>query len=123
MKIVSIDLYRLAKSKTSYDKNDFSRCSERCKNSINILKRQRMAHKLAQCKCAEGERILEFGCQDIMDNMQTLCFPKVQIKEEEEEEEQTNTIESSSSKTLTPAVIVVIFVPILILTACNKNIF
>ena len=49
------------------------KCSERCKNSLNILKRQEKAAKLQLCQCEPDERIDEFSCQEIKDNMNTLC--------------------------------------------------
>lgn len=49
-------------------------CSERCKNSLNILQRQSKAVKLTECQCQPQEQIDGFPCQDIKQNMLQLCF-------------------------------------------------
>lgn len=49
------------------------KCSHRCKNSINILRRQQNAAKLETCKCSGRE---EYDCPLIKSNMARLCFPK-----------------------------------------------
>ena len=51
------------------------KCSERCKNSLNILQRQDKAAKLLECQCdPNAEPIESFECSDIKQNMQELCF-------------------------------------------------
>ena len=52
------------------------KCSERCKNSLNILQRQEKAAKLLQCQCGFDEKIEDFQCSDIKANMENLCFEK-----------------------------------------------
>ena len=47
------------------------KCSERCKNSINILQRQKAAEKLQSCYCQGDE---DFDCNGIKRNMEELCF-------------------------------------------------
>ena len=47
------------------------KCTKRCMNSINILRRQRGADKLEQCYCDGSEN---FPCREIKSNMDTLCF-------------------------------------------------
>jgi len=47
------------------------KCTKRCMNSINILRRQRGADKLEQCYCDGSE---DFPCREIKSNMDTLCF-------------------------------------------------
>lgn len=47
------------------------RCSDRCMNSINILKRQPSANKLETCFCDGTE---DYDCLNIKANMETLCF-------------------------------------------------
>uniref|UniRef100_A0A8D9ADA3 Growth arrest-specific protein 1 n=1 Tax=Cacopsylla melanoneura TaxID=428564 RepID=A0A8D9ADA3_9HEMI len=49
------------------------KCSHRCKNSINILRRQQNAAKLETCKCSGRE---EYDCPLMKTNMARLCFPK-----------------------------------------------
>ena len=49
------------------------RCSQRCKNSLTILSRQRAATKLADCRCEFNERIGNYQCTDIKRNMGRLC--------------------------------------------------
>ena len=49
------------------------KCTERCKNSLNILRRQEKAAKLSQCQCQKDEKIDEFNCLDIKINMENLC--------------------------------------------------
>ena len=51
------------------------KCSERCKNSLNILQRQEKAAKLLECQCDPNAELIEsFQCSDIKQNMQELCF-------------------------------------------------
>ena len=47
------------------------KCTDRCLNSINILKRQNAASKLENCYCDGTE---DYNCQSIKDNMESLCF-------------------------------------------------
>jgi len=49
-------------------------CTERCKNSLNILRRQTKAMKLIECQCGTEEKIDDFLCSDIKKNMQNLCY-------------------------------------------------
>lgn len=49
------------------------KCSHRCQNSINILRRQEKAAKLNTCKCDGHE---EYDCPRIQSNMARLCFHK-----------------------------------------------
>lgn len=49
------------------------RCSPRCKNSINILRRQEKAAKLDSCICNGRE---EYDCLSIRRNMERMCFQK-----------------------------------------------
>jgi len=56
-------------------------CSERCKNSLNILRRQEKAAKLSECQCEANEKIDDFLCKDIKENMNNLCIED-QILEE-----------------------------------------
>ena len=46
-------------------------CSARCKNSLNILKRQASASKLEKCYCDGTE---DFDCVNIKTNMEELCY-------------------------------------------------
>ncbi|XP_024081784.1 growth arrest-specific protein 1-like [Cimex lectularius] len=47
------------------------RCSARCENSINILRRQEKAAKLNSCTCDGKE---EYDCDSIRRNMDRMCF-------------------------------------------------
>jgi len=47
------------------------KCSNRCKNSINILRRQEKAAKLTTCVCDGRE---EYNCVEIRRNMARLCY-------------------------------------------------
>ncbi len=49
------------------------RCSSRCRNSIDILRRQRQASKLEDCDC-EADR----GCEDIKTNIKSLCYKEAE---------------------------------------------
>ncbi|XP_054278783.1 growth arrest-specific protein 1-like [Macrosteles quadrilineatus] len=49
------------------------KCSNRCKNSISILRRQEKAAKLTTCVCDGRE---EYDCEQIHINMARLCFHK-----------------------------------------------
>ncbi|KAK9497936.1 hypothetical protein O3M35_003834 [Rhynocoris fuscipes] len=49
------------------------KCSLRCKNSINILRRQEKAAKLNSCVCTGRE---DYDCPTIRSNMEQLCFNK-----------------------------------------------
>lgn len=64
------------------------KCTKRCKNSINILKRQKAASKLENCICDGTEN---YKCQKIKDNMDQLCF-------KDPDPILTNEIEGSSQK-------------------------
>ena len=73
------------------------KCSQRCKNSLNILRRQEKAAKLRQCQCQIDEQIDDFLCSDIKANMENLCF-EVEVVEETTvfdilEEDEDNEIE------------------------------
>ena len=48
------------------------RCTKRCLNSINILKRQASATKLESCYCDGTEK--EYDCPAVKRNMERLCF-------------------------------------------------
>jgi len=48
-------------------------CSDRCKNSLAILRRQEKATKLRQCQCSQDEMLGDFYCTDIKRNMEELC--------------------------------------------------
>jgi growth arrest-specific protein 1 len=48
------------------------RCTKRCLNSINILKRQASASKLENCYCDGTEK--EYDCPAVKRNMARLCF-------------------------------------------------
>lgn len=62
------------------------RCSKRCKNSINILRRQRQAAKLETCQCQDNEYLNdEFRCDDVKRHLKDLCFAEENKKEEEDE--------------------------------------
>jgi hypothetical protein len=61
------------------------KCSQRCKNSLSILRRQEKAAKLRLCECEANEQIDSFQCSDIKQNMEELCF-------EPETEQETTTI-------------------------------
>lgn len=47
------------------------KCTKRCMNSINILRRQTGADKLESCYCDGTE---DFPCREIKSNMDNLCF-------------------------------------------------
>ena len=49
------------------------KCSKRCKNSLDILLRQKAAAKLASCYCEGSE---DFECLKIRKNTDVLCFGK-----------------------------------------------
>ena len=54
------------------------KCTQRCKNSLNILRKQEKAKKLTQCQCKDNEYFEEFQCQNIRQNMENLCEEKVE---------------------------------------------
>ena len=74
------------------------KCTQRCKNSLNILQRQHKSNKLTQCKCQNNELFDQFECQTIKDNMKTLCFEPDIIEENEDNiddiKEEINEIDS-----------------------------
>ncbi|KAJ8954813.1 hypothetical protein NQ314_007016 [Rhamnusium bicolor] len=49
------------------------KCTPRCHNSINILRRQEKAAKLTTCKC---DGLEDYDCYAIQRNMDKLCFHK-----------------------------------------------
>eukprot|EP00095_Tigriopus_kingsejongensis_P004061 maker-scaffold5_size1054832-snap-gene-9.19 protein:Tk04061 transcript:maker-scaffold5_size1054832-snap-gene-9.19-mRNA-1 annotation:"growth arrest-specific protein 1 precursor" len=65
-----------------------NRCSDRCKNSLAILRRQEKAVKLEHCVCRDDEMMEEFQCKDIQSNTRTLCYDPP-----DEEEEEATTLE------------------------------
>ncbi|XP_015515018.1 growth arrest-specific protein 1 [Neodiprion lecontei] len=50
------------------------KCTKRCRNSINILRRQDKAAKLITCVCDGAE---DYDCTGIHRNMNWLCFGKI----------------------------------------------
>lgn len=76
------------------------RCTGRCRNSLDILLRQRSAAKLATCRCDGTE---DFPCAAIREHTDTLCFGKKKTQEEvtevENDGELDNTIPGSSGAT------------------------
>ncbi|CAB4062854.1 GAS1 [Lepeophtheirus salmonis] len=50
-----------------------NKCTNRCRNSINILKKQNKAAKLETCFC-DNDEILGYKCSDIKRNMKELCL-------------------------------------------------
>ncbi|XP_012263320.1 growth arrest-specific protein 1-like isoform X2 [Athalia rosae] len=50
------------------------KCTYRCRNSINILRRQEKAAKLNTCICDGAE---DYDCKGIHRNMNRLCFGKI----------------------------------------------
>ena len=50
-----------------------NQCSDRCKNSLAILRRQEKASKLRHCECKVDETLDDFLCADIKRNMEELC--------------------------------------------------
>lgn len=50
------------------------KCTQRCKNSWNILQRQEKAEKLVHCECQNDELFDTFECQTIKENMESLCL-------------------------------------------------
>ena len=59
------------------------KCSKRCKNSLDILLRQKAAAKLATCYCEGNE---EFECINIRRNTDVLCFGKKDPSEDMDNE-------------------------------------
>ena len=59
------------------------RCTKRCLNSINILKRQTAAAKLESCYCDGTEK--EYDCPSVKRNMERLCFGPESPDNEENE--------------------------------------
>ncbi|KAJ8673749.1 hypothetical protein QAD02_005011 [Eretmocerus hayati] len=60
------------------------KCTKRCRNSINILRRQEKAAKLNTCFCDGAE---EYDCKAIHRNMDELCFNKPHIQHNYEEQQ------------------------------------
>lgn len=56
------------------------RCTDRCMNSISILRRQKAASKLETCYCDGTEN---FDCVNIKTNMEALCFREEDIIDNE----------------------------------------
>merc|ERR1712223_1830239 len=85
-------------------------CSARCKNSLNILKKQEAASKLETCYCDGSE---DFDCVNIKTNMEELCYRETN---EIDDEKMDNKSGSTSSAWIAKAerilVIVTIFATI-----------
>jgi hypothetical protein len=64
------------------------RCTKRCLNSINILKRQAAAAKLETCYCDGTEK--DFDCPAVKRNMERLCFGPEDVDSEIENEIETD---------------------------------
>ena len=96
------------------------KCSERCKNSLNILQRQDKAAKLLECQCDANEQIDSFKCSDIKRNMEELCFEPEETTtvatitttqfEIENEIDVDNKVSSSSTKSEVQNLAVIIIV-------------
>ena len=56
------------------------KCTARCMNSIDILRRQKAAQKLENCQCDGTE---EYDCQNIKINMENLCFAPEEYEDNE----------------------------------------
>merc|ERR1719362_1879337 len=69
------------------------KCSKRCKNSLDILLRQRAAAKLSTCYCEGTE---DFDCINIRRNTDVLCFGK---KPDTDFEDNEIGVEEKPSKT------------------------
>jgi len=54
------------------------KCSRRCKNSLDIMLKQKSAAKLVTCYCDGSE---DFECLDIRRNTDVLCFGKKEVVE------------------------------------------
>ena len=61
------------------------RCTDRCRNSIRILKRQSAAAKLESCRCTGDER---YDCDGIKNNMERLCYGRPEESNEIDDERQ-----------------------------------
>ena len=80
------------------------KCSRRCKNSLDIMLRQKSAAKLATCYCEGTE---DFECINIRRNTDVLCFGKKEVVKVIE-----NTVESKPKTSGAPkdrSLILVIF--------------
>lgn len=80
------------------------KCSRRCKNSLDIMLRQKSAAKLATCYCEGTE---DFECINIRRNTDVLCFGKKEVVEVIE-----NTVESKPKTSGAPkdrSLVLVIF--------------
>ena len=59
-----------------------NQCSDRCKNSLAILRRQEKASKLRHCECKVDETLDDFLCADIKRNMEELCADEEEVIDE-----------------------------------------
>ena len=66
------------------------KCSRRCKNSLDILLRQKAAAKLSTCYCDGTE---DFECVNIRRNTDVLCFGKKDPQLEDIEDIEDNSID------------------------------
>ena len=66
------------------------KCSRRCKNSLDILLRQKAAAKLSTCYCEGTE---DFECVNIRRNTDVLCFGKKDPQLEDIEDIEDNSID------------------------------
>ncbi|XP_077298921.1 growth arrest-specific protein 1-like isoform X2 [Arctopsyche grandis] len=91
------------------------RCSLRCLNSINILKKQEKADKLSTCKCDGFE---DYDCPKVQNNMARLCFRKrktphvedVDKTTTEREDLRTNEVNCGNCRSWYRAVALTVFV-------------
>lgn len=74
------------------------KCSHRCLNSINILRRQEKAAKLATCQC---DGLEDYDCPRVQANMARLCFHNYKPRLDVPNEGQGSSISQTSSTSTT----------------------
>ncbi len=89
-------------------------CTERCKNSLSILRRQKKAAKLEECHCAEDEYLdAEFKCADVKRNMNELCYSP---QEEGDDVNGSENDQSSLDNELTSAAVTSSALPLVLIS-------
>jgi len=89
------------------------KCSRRCKNSLDIMLRQKSAAKLATCYCEGTE---DFECINIRRNTDVLCFGKKEVVEMVENTVEIETKTSGATKDRSLVLVILSFLATCFLT-------
>lgn len=78
------------------------KCSNKCLNSIAILKKQEKAAALTVCRCDGYE---DYDCPRMQNNLDRLCFHKVKKNHDQEDKQDETTTISNETKESSSSVV------------------